>query len=231
MNINDIFNDKSINIFTDASIMKLPNGEYLGAPGFVVVYKDTVLESGYCIIDNTTNNNSEIKAIRMGVNAALKYKNACIFPNIRIFSDSLLCINGLREWIYRWKANPEGTMLVSSSGTAVANQDIFLEIANYIVMNNLEIEFFHQRGHISLANPSSVIAATDDFNKFNPGYNADIELVKQLSYYNNMVDEMTRSHLQAKYSESKYIFRDACRFNLINKVDLDKYYMLTHGDN
>lgn len=230
MNINDIFNEKSINIFTDASIMQLPNREYMGAPGYIVVYKDEVIERDCVIIANTTNNNSEIKAIRMGVMAALKYKNACIFPNIRIFSDSLLCIRGLREWIYRWKANPAGTMLISSSGTAVANQDIFLEIANYIVMNNLEIEFFHQRGHISLANPSSVIIATDDFNKFNYGYNADIELVKQLSYYNNMVDEMTRSHLQAKYSESKYIFEDACRFNLINKIDLGKYYELTHRD-
>lgn len=227
MNINDIFNDYSINVFTDASIMQLPNKEYLGAPGFVVVYNNGILETGCCIIDNTTNNNSEIKAIRMGVDAALKYKGTV--PNIRLFSDSLLCIRGLREWIYRWKVNPAGTALVSSSGTSVANQEVFLEIANYIVRNNLEIEFFHQRGHISLANPNSVIKAADDFNTFNPGCNADIELVKQLSFYNNMVDDMTRTHLQAKYSESQYIFRDACKFNLINRVDLGRFYDLTHG--
>ena len=226
MNINDIFNEESINIFTDASIYQLPSREYMGAPGYLVVHNNAVIENGCYITDNTTNNNSEIKAIRMGVQAALKYKG--LYPKIRLFSDSQLCVFGLREWIYKWRADKTGSILLSSSGTPVANQDIFLEIANYIVMNNLEIELFHQRGHIALTSPDSVIKATDDFNKFN-GCDADIELVKQLSYYNNMVDDITRQHLQAKYFESQYVYQDACRFNFINKVDLGKFYELTHN--
>ena len=228
MNINDIFNDYSINIFTDASIMQMNNGEYLGAPGYVVVLNDQVIENGYYILDHTTNNNSEIKAIRMGVCAALKYKDQ--FPIIRLFSDSQICVFGLREWIYRWKVDKTGAQLISSSGTPVANQEVFLEIANYIVENNLEIEFYHQRGHINLTNADSIIKATDDFNKFNRGCNANIELVKRLSYYNNMVDEMTRSMLQAKYNDSSNFHYDACCFNLINKVDLQRYYELTHSN-
>lgn len=226
MNINDVFNEESINIFTDASIMNLLNNEYLGAPGYVVVHNNDVIESNCYIISGTTNNNSEIKATRMGVQAALKYKDT--FQKIRLFSDSQSCVFGLRDWIYKWKSDPTGTTLLSSSGTPVANQDIFLEIANYIVMNNLEIEFFHQRGHISIANTNSIIKATNDFNRFNPGHFASTELVKQLSYYNNMVDDMTRMHLQAKYFESKYIYQDACRFNLINQIDMKKFRELTH---
>ena len=227
MNINDIFNEESINIFTDASILKLPNGEYMGAPGCVVVHNDQILESSVFITDDTTNNNSEIKAIRLGVQAALKYKDH--FPCIRLFSDSQICVFGLREWIYKWKTDSTGSTLLSTSGTPVANQEIFLEIANYIVLNNLEIELFHQRGHIALTNPDSFIKATDDFNKFNYNCGADIELVKKLSYYNNMVDEMTRSHLQAKYFEAQYVYQDACKFNLINQVDLSKFHELTHN--
>lgn len=226
MNINDIFNKESINIFTDASIYHLANGEYMGAPGCIVVYDNQVIETDCYITDDTTNNNSEIKAIRLGVTHALKYNGKY---KLRLFSDSQICVFGLREWIYKWKVDKTGATLISTSGTPVANQDIFLEVANYIVMNNLEIELFHQRGHIALTSPDSVIKATDDFNRFNYNCNADIELVKQLSYYNNMVDDMTRQHLQAKYFERQYIYQDACRFNLINQVDLRKFHELTHN--
>lgn len=220
IDVKDIFNKDSINIFTDASILQIGRGQYIGAPGYVVIHEDDIIDSGVNVLANTTNNNSEIKAIRMGVFAATKYKD---YPIIRIFSDSQLCVFGLRDRIYKWVNNVDKDGNVCGyNGLPIANQDVFLEIANYIVENKLSIQFFHQRGHINIANFDSVIRARDDFNKFN-GVDSSIELVKKLSYYNNMVDYMTRKELTLQKP-----CIDACRFNVLNKIDIDGYYELTH---
>lgn len=221
LNIEDIFNDNSLNIFTDASIQEIGHNQYIGAPGYVAVSGDNILESGYDVIANTTNNNSEIKAIKMGVFAAEKYKNA--FQTIRLFSDSQLCILGLRERIFKWvqQVNQENK-LCGYDGKPIASQDIFLEIANYIVFNNLSIQFFHQRGHINVLSQDAVMKAADTFHHVN-NMEVSLDLMKKLSYYNNMVDEMTRSKLSINNA-----LNEACIFNLVGKVDINGYYQLTH---
>ena len=221
LTINDVFNNQSLNVFTDASIEGGVNG-YIGAPGYVIVSGDTILES-YCeIIADTTNNNSEIKAIKMGVFAALKYKNA--FQTIRLFSDSQLCILGLRDRIFKWVNNVnEDNKLCGYNGEPIASQDVFLEIVNFIISNELPIQFYHQRGHINVLNQTDVSRAANTFKSVN-GTAVDLELMKKLSYYNNMVDQMTRGKLAA----SNYALRDACTFNLVGRVDINRYHNLTH---
>ena len=49
-----VFSKDAINIFTDASILKMSHGKFLGCPGFAVVNQDTVLEYGWQILGDTT---------------------------------------------------------------------------------------------------------------------------------------------------------------------------------
>ena len=227
-----LINAESITIFTDASISINRDGTYYGCPGYVVVSADGIIDSNYIVIDNTTSNNSEIKAIRMGVMAANKFKDR--YKYIRLFSDSQLCIFGLRDRFYSWFDNINKGKLCGYNNKPIANQEIFIEIANYIVNNDLHIEFYHQKGHISLTNPGQLETAKDDFIKFNKiNSDVDIELIKTISYYNNMVDQTSREFLnkilfQIPTSYSA-IYDDACSFKPMSTFDIKGFFQNTHN--
>ena len=229
-----LINKDSLTIFTDASIKAKPDGTNYGCPGFVAVDGNGIIDSGYIVYDNTTNNDSEIKAIRMGVMAANKYKNN--YKYIRLFSDSQLCIFGLRQRIYSWLNNINNGYICGYDGNPIKNQEIFIEIAYYITQNNLNIEFYHQRGHISLTNPTQLEKARNDFLKFNefsPGTEIDMELVKTISYYNNMVDQTSRNTLNSVLSQipSSYsmVYDDSYKFKYIDTFDIKGFYKNTHN--
>ena len=107
-----LFNDRTLNIFTDASIVKIEN-ETIGCAGNNIVANNTIIDQPRLIYRNSTNNNSEIAAIHMAVVNALNYRHQ--FETINIFSDSKICIYGLREWIFNWIAdeNTKDGVLIS----------------------------------------------------------------------------------------------------------------------
>lgn len=193
----NIFNPNTINIFTDASIFKTPKGETIGCSGALVVYTpiaraDHVVDSKYQILRQSTNNESEITAIWLGFLCALQYRK----PNttINLFSDSKICIYGLRVWIYNWMKNKNNDTLLSSSGMEVANQNIILRIINTICENELQINLFHQKGHVELFKEKSINNAIKVFNESN-NFECDYNLMYNLSKYNDMIDNSTRNIL------------------------------------
>lgn len=216
----NVFSKDAINIFTDASILKLSNGEYLGCPGYVVINQDKVLESDCYVIENTTSNNSEIKAVRLGIFAAERYQD---YKYIRLFSDSQLCIFGLRDRIYKWMRSVRDGKVCGYDGNPIKNQEVFLEIAYYVMRKNIRIEFFHQRGHISLASNQALQTAHDDFLRYNNVEDVSIDLVSRLSYYNNMVDQMTRQKLNSGLLD---IYSEPYQFKYVT-TGIDEFKRLT----
>lgn len=188
------------NIFTDASIIKTIYGETIGCAGAIGYLtsgnKDPIISTK--IIRESTNNNSEITAILLGVGIALSAPKGF---KINLFSDSKICIYGLREWIYSWMNNrePDGTM-VSSSGTPVANQEVFLHIINLITTNNLSINLYHQKGHVKNTK-SSLDNAKKVFFESN-GVVLDDQDIFNISSFNNYIDEYTRAKLNT-YVDNK----------------------------
>lgn len=220
----DIFNDKSVNIFTDASIMQLESGEYVGCPGFVTTYNGDIINYGYDIHRNSTNNNAEIKAVRMGVVEATKYQDL----EVRLFSDSQICIFGLRERIYKWVNRSRDGTLIGYDKKPIKNQDIFTEIVNYILWTNTKVQFFHQRGHINLLKQTDLIKARDDFIKFNNIQDTiDLECIEKICYFNNYVDVNTRRYLNLNFYDGYRGMRDAVKFYYNSGIDIDKYKQLT----
>lgn len=197
MKVNDIFNQDTLNIFVDASITK-NNDSYIGCPGCVCVnthpnYVSYIKDSSYNVIYESTNNNSEISAVLLGINKALLYRNN--YKVINLFSDSKICIHGLKYWMFNWIENMTKDKLYSSSGQLVSNQEIFLNIVNYIIKNNLYINLYHQKGHVTSSNESieNAIRVFKETNYIKD--DVDKELIIQLSYYNNYVDLMTKNIL------------------------------------
>ena len=193
----DIFNKETLNIFTDASIITLRDKSYIetiGCPGCYVIGGDTELELNTQILRNSTNNNSEITAIFMGVLAAQKYRS--YFRYINLFSDSKISVLGLREWIFNWINSAKEGVMYSSSGKPVANQDIFLQIVYFIINNNLPINLFHVNGHISPTNITQILEAKKTFITSNHiNIDVDEELIASFAICNDVIDNATRQIL------------------------------------
>lgn len=199
-----ILKENTLNIFCDASISSARNnnGFVLGCPGALLVEvrdgKFNTLYNSNNVLCGTTNNHSEINAILLGVKEALKYKNNS-YTCINLFSDSRICILGLREWIFAWmnRMTDEGIIL-TSSGTPVSNQDVISEIMHTIVTKNLNIRLYHQKGHVT-SSDTSLIYAKDLFFTSN-NIILDLEEVQLISYYNNMIDKITKEILQSNFN-------------------------------
>ena len=193
--INTIFTPDAINVFTDASIKKLRSGETIGCAGSIAVFgepKTRNEQERYQIIRNTTSNNSEIKAIRLGIEQILPYKN--YYKKIRLFSDSQLSIFGIRDRILNWKFY--NGKFIGSNGAPIINQDIFSEIVHTILENDLYIEFYHQKGHVgftdkSLNNAMHVFTVSNNIRTY-----VDMLFIKQITVYNDMVDNNSRQKLE-----------------------------------
>lgn len=184
-----------INIFCDASI-NLTTKNACG--GCVIMMQDemgiTDISKRLIIQKNATNNSSEILAIWTGVVEALKLRNSFPGAIFRLFSDSKISLYGLRDWIKNWISNmSEDGTLITSSGGPVINQQRFIEVFNLIVENNLRIELYHQRGHVTDGKISKAKARSSFIkaNKVPPeALGLDIDI---LCYYNNIIDNETRN--------------------------------------
>ncbi len=232
---NDIFNEDTLNIFSDASITKNEN-ETIGCYGIIFVAIDTILEhipratSPYHlnIARYSTNNDSELRGILQGIFFAAQYQK--YFKTINLFSDSMISIMGLKTWIYNWINNTRNGIMYSTSGE-VMNQELIKDIVFTILNNSLNINLFHQKGHV---NSKNIFDAKQTFIKTNMlNCDVDLELIDAISKLNNSIDEKTREYLNW-YMNNLYqndrkgkLSRAIC-FD-IDRFDLKKYNELIGG--
>ena len=212
----NIFGKDCLTIFTDASMKKLRTGEQIGCIGSILVHgelRPENLEDYYIITRDSTNNDSEIKAVRLGIEMALRYN----YKKVRLFSDSQISIYGIRERIFNWKII--NNSFIGTSGDDIKNQIAMIEIVNTILENKLEIEFYHQKGHVIENDISSLINATHVF-KVSNNVREDISLdfIKVISYMNNLVDIRSGEFL---YSMANRLgiddYREAINFNNLDR--------------
>lgn len=186
----DVFNDKTLNIFTDASVYKY-NGETLGAPGYVAVIGNNVVNQRTIILRESTNNESELYAIYMAIQYALPNRDKV--EVINIFSDSQFSVFGLREWIFNWVNHIKNDKLYNSSDKEVANQHIFMNIVYTILYYNLKVSIYHNRGHFKDNQVKEFVRLFTKHNFLNDYI--DYQTAYRIMHYNDIVDKNTRSLL------------------------------------
>ena len=190
------YNKNTLNIFSDASMLE-QRGKQTGCYAAVAVVMDDQVDCTYRLVSNSTSNNSEIKGVRAAIDIAAKYKDTYQFINI--LCDNLIAINGLREYIYKWKYSKVKDVMITSSGRIAANQEVFIEA--HRMLKELEeapciIRLWHQTGHVTTGF-ESVNAAADSFRKMNKlAGKIDTNLIRYLSTWNNYVDQTSRSLLK-----------------------------------
>lgn len=218
---------RSINIFTDASITKTMYGETIGCSGAILM--EDVNIHKYEISRDSTNNISEIMAIKLAVQLALENRDK--FDIVNIWSDSQWSIYGLTKWIRSWMNNMENHVMMNSSRQPVKNQQIFLSIMKMIVENNLRVNFYHIKGHVDTHNIKSINHAVSVFNRAN---NASIsrDKIYKMATMNNMVDDTTRKLLDDNRAVAPIHLHRGIVNPIFDKNFLSRYYSLvTLGGN
>lgn len=226
----DIFNENTINIFTDGSVTTNPiTTETIGCPGSLIVKSENgipeVIDTKFMIIRNATNNITELYAILLGL-YSLVYLNVDKKYTINLFSDSQLCINSLRTWIFNWRNNMHNQTMYGSSGDPVLNQHIISHIVSFIFMNNIKINLYHQKGHVT-STKDSIKNACNVFMKSNKIMNVDESFIIEISGFNNNIDLLTKRELIqfSTYPEYNIRYKKECnpmQFN-IKRVDMKIY--------
>ena len=106
--------DNLVTIFTDGSCLSNP-----GPGGWAAVLRWRDNEKEFVGHEaNTTNNRMELKAAIMGLNAVTR-----AMP-VALHTDSRYVMNGVQDWMPRWKANGWKT----ASKKPVANQDLWKQL-------------------------------------------------------------------------------------------------------
>lgn len=190
----------TLNIFCDASIIKSQIlNETVGCPGFIAMTYDQfknpiILDEQIQILRHSTNNESEITAILMGVQKAVQLKDQ--FKTINLFSDSRICIQGLKDWIFTWVNNRDDEgMMYGSNRKYVANQQIISKVVNLIAFNNLKINLWHQKGHVNTRIQKHIDNARVLFEQENHVTGVTDAFIKTISFYNDKIDKDTKYHL------------------------------------
>lgn len=201
MNALNLFDDRTLNIFCDASISKFPD-ETIGCPGSIAVINtpDAVIASGVTrFLRYSSNNNAEITAIMMAIELALSLRES--YETINIFSDSKISVYGLRKWIFDWLNDVRDGEMYSSSGTPVANQQIFISIVNLVVKNDFKLNLYHQKGHVS---GNGIDIAKKVFLESNDILLTDEE-ARYISTFNDYIDKATKTELRSMGNHFKGI--------------------------
>lgn len=199
---------KILNIFCDASIKSVddPSIKFMSSGGFVAVDNDVIIDTQLKFMYGCTNNEAEIYSLEMSVLYALSRQN--LYDTINIFSDSKICVVGLKEWVFNWTVD-KNNILYNTSGLAVANQSYFVNIIDnlrYCSKGNINI--LHQKGHVNTNKIEQVENAQRVFRKtnhFDISYNDMVTISK----YNDIIDKVTKEDLKLrianKYNLNKMI--------------------------
>ena len=209
-----------LNIFCDGSIKTFGNVTVgsAGAMGFCG-YENVCWN--FKDIPAATNNITELMAIYSALECANSHKH--MYWTINIFSDSKICVYSLLQWYKSWFINmtDHGT-LYSTTGEPVKNQEYIKQIIDYVVDNGIIVNLYHQKGHVSLQNNTSLENARYVFMVSNNLEITDDQL-KYISKYNDLIDKKTKMRLELINPEKYAIRPEMALIPIISDMDLLLY--------
>lgn len=243
-------NSNTFNIFTDASIIHRKisySGEtyvyYFGSSGAEIYEGDKMISTYHTVLPHCTNNQSEITAIEYAIHRGCQFASLNNIENINIFSDSKICIYGIREWVFNWIKNMNDGILYNTSGK-VSNQSHFISIIQSVLYYNRPIRFYHIRGHFNSNSFKERKKFNESFMRENYiSVPLDERLINFFIKANDSVDTITRNELK-NIQESTFVYYDNVAkkmlqyprkepiFNWderIRSLDLNKYKQLIGG--
>lgn len=189
-----------LEICTDASLKTFPDGRVFTCSGAISINST---KEKYIITPDSTNNRGELLGIYLGVKIAHEEASKKEYDAINIYSDSQFAVFGLREWMINWVNHSDiHGILYGSNNKPVKNQELFKMIVTYCVLNNVKINLYLQKGHVTPNSPKSLARANEYFKKAN-GFLLKPEDIFKICFYNDIVDKNSRDVLDS-IDESHY---------------------------
>lgn len=137
-----------INVYTDGSFRKTPNGDICG---YGIYFAGRILKNVAAPfkIGPITNNRAELHAIYQAIIRVIKNYTFDIF---NIYTDSQYSQKSLTEWIINWKKNGWKT----SKNKPVDNQDLIKKIDKYLQKYKNKINIQWVRAHTGNTDTHSI---------------------------------------------------------------------------
>jgi ribonuclease HI len=209
--LKDFYNGKTLNIFSDASMIKSTK-QYIGCYGSIAVTCDDIIDQHYSICSCTTTPACELRGIRSSIIFAIKYGYG--FETINIFSDSQISIYSIREYMFKWKIH-DGNFY-TGGGTIAKNGSLIMEchrLLQHPELQDKNINLLHQLGHINTSKYNDLIKSSSEFSAANNVVGTiDLNFIRYIASYNNMVDHQSRSILRRANKRNNY--EDAIEFEI-----------------
>lgn len=201
------FYDNAINVYTDASVTT-KFGQYVSAPGFLLYKGKDLCEVKKMVLQDCSNTFGELYAVKLALEFGTSFcyngdKKSPPLP-MNIFSDSLVAVNSVREWIAKWVNNSKDRILLNKQNTPVKNQEVLLDIMNTILFFNTNINIYHVNSHLRDNNPKDIYIFKENFKKYNNIELKDFNLIRHMIRCNNHIDEVTRLHLRRVTDSDNY---------------------------
>ena len=219
-----IYNNNTLNIFSDASMRKHGSKQLDSCYGSVAVCKDNILDELFKINTDCTVPAAELRGIRLSLDLAFKYRY--MFPVINIFSDSQISVMSIREYFYKWvydiNTNQYYTGTIKRMGSPAKNQHLILECVQMVELLRLTnvVNIYHQKGHIG-NELNEMIDAINVFKRENHiKGKIDYNLIRYISTYNNYVDNRSRSIIR-RTNIYDNVYRDPLTFHPISNFTIN----------
>lgn len=132
-----------LNIYTDGACSNNQEKVNTGGWGYAHIVDNHCVRVGSARVDNTTNNQMELKAVIEGLKSAKTTLKD--YEVINIYTDSNYVLKGITEWIEGWKRNN----WVNSSKKPVANKELWVELDSLKteIQSSVELQWHKVKGH------------------------------------------------------------------------------------
>lgn len=113
-----------LQLFTDGGGFDKGNGKFRAVSSFRLFKDDRLIHEGTHVEEDRTNVYGEIRGIADALVHAEQYTKAD--PQIEIvklYTDSMLCLNSLTKWIFGWIRKQRDGVFYASNGKPVMNQE------------------------------------------------------------------------------------------------------------
>jgi len=193
-------------IFTDGGAFKKTDTLFRSVSAYRLYKEYTIIHGDVELHEDKTNNYAEIYAIAKGLRLFLDYiqESGDEDYKVELYSDSLLCVNSLTKWIFKWVKGAKNGVFYNSNGVEVANQELIKEAFKYIVKLKGKIKIYHINSHQPTTKLQEMYKKFKKFNKCDMAYddfvfayykNKECDEAIQL-YYKEYMEKQTKSTLQ-----------------------------------
>lgn len=143
-----------LQLFTDGGGFDKGNGKFRAVSSFRMFKDDYLVHDGTHVEEDRTNVYGEIRGIADALVKAEEYTKADTqIQIVKLYTDSMLCLNSLTKWIFGWIRNQRNGVFYASGGKPVMNQEEIkraFRAMQQLRERKIAVKLYHINSHMPL---------------------------------------------------------------------------------